>query len=356
MTDEYFATLEKIPFATPAYGVVSGHVLEEEATHPTYEGPRLRFIDLCARPYSKKGAVFRSEVWRQFANVVHAISEPSDAIRSAIKAITVKSQARANTYLLVDTSLDVHQIEPFQLSETLKIRSKPNVGKRHAFYLVEFVHDEQSPDFEMMMQELRDALVIQPDPVSVATSVRGAVVIADAPREDKLSPTELATQRRDALLSRAKSEHWPNSVAVGMFLGSVTDAAAKQRATRERAAGELFGIWSAGDRTFYHPPFQLLNDGRVHPQLHELLEALAAMPSFTAKADANGWGRMDWLYTPRGALSELSLAEEASEDGIAAEAAGLSSEARTPAEVFPWNPAAVIALAQEDAEAISDRR
>ena len=54
-------------------------------------------------------------------------------------------------------------------------------------------------------------------------------------------------------------------------------------------------------------------------------------------------------------LSERALAEEASEDGIAPNEADLDTAARTPAEVFPINPDAVIALARAEAAALHDR-
>ncbi|MCK9366595.1 MAG: hypothetical protein M0P72_05550 [Metallibacterium scheffleri] len=103
------------------------------------------------------------------------------------------------------------------------------------------------------------------------------------------------------------------------------------------------------------PRFQFLPDGRVHPKLPELLEALAQIPSYSPDQDPGGWGRMAWLYGSTAFLSERTLAEEASEDGIAPNEADLDTAARTPAEVFPIDPDAVIALARAEAAALHDR-
>ena len=39
----------------------------------------------------------------------------------------------------------------------------------------------------------------------------------------RASPTEAAIHRRDALLARAREEHWPDSAAAGRLLGSAND-------------------------------------------------------------------------------------------------------------------------------------
>ena len=93
----------------------------------------------------------------------------------------------------------------------------------------------------------------------------------------------------------------------------------------------------------------------MHPKLPELLEALAQIPSYEPDQDPGGWGRIAWIYGSSALLSERALAEEASEDGIAPNEADLDTAARTPAEVFPINPDAVIALARAEAAALHDR-
>ena len=139
------------------------------------------------------------------------------------------------------------------------------------------------------------------------------------------------------------------------MLGSASPAAGRQRATRERAAGKLFGLWSAGERTFYHPRFQFLPDGRVHPKLPELLEALAQIPSYAPDQDPGGWGRIVWLYGSSPSLSERSVAEAGAADGIAPNESDLDTQPRTSAEVFPTHPDSVIALARAEAAALYDR-
>lgn len=169
------------------------------------------------------------------------------------------------------------------------------------------------------------------------------------------SPAEAAIQRRDALLVRAREEHWPDSAAAGHLLGSGSDAGGKQIASRERAALRLLGVWSAPDRTFYHPPLQFNNGGAVQAEFIELLQALAKNPALSHEQDANGWNRLSWLTRRRTELSDRGLAEQAAPDGVAANQAELEDTARMPEAVFAFNPKAVIALAHEDAEWVRDR-
>lgn len=156
---------------------------------------------------------------------------------------------------------------------------------------------------------------------------------------------------RESLLAR----DWPDSRAVGRQLGS-TGAGAESRVSRERAAGALFGVWAGRDRGGYrHPDFQFLPSGSVHKRLPELLDALARQPGLTKAADRSGWERAFWLYQPRGRLSAQALALRAAALAqVRADPerfAKLDTAARTPAEVFPTDPQAVIDLARDDATA-----
>jgi hypothetical protein len=164
-------------------------------------------------------------------------------------------------------------------------------------------------------------------------------------------PIEAAVRYRNVLLDVAHRESWPKSDALSQRIGRSPEQLAE-----ERALGHLLGVWSDDEQTFYYPEFQFHKDGTVHPRLVELLFALSTMPSFSPSQDPGGWGRLDWLYQPRNALSELSIAELASANGIAPNETSLATEARTPAKVFPTNAEAVIALAYEDAEMLRDHR
>jgi hypothetical protein len=160
---------------------------------------------------------------------------------------------------------------------------------------------------------------------------------------------------RDSLLEKARAEAWPTSKAAGRLLGGATASACNEMAAKERALGRLLGIWSQADRTFYHPPFQFASDGLVHPSFYELLEVLSQNPALAHSADPGGWGRLEWMFQLRGSLSECSLAETASPFGIAEPEDTLDKTPRTPAEVFPIDPDAVIALAGSDAAWVLDR-
>lgn len=164
-----------------------------------------------------------------------------------------------------------------------------------------------------------------------------------------IPPEQQAAVSRARILAKARTDHWPRSEDVGRAYASPSEAAARQRATRMRAAGELFGIWTPNDRAFYHPPFQFIPDGRVNPALHDLLTALAEIPTYAAAEDESGWGRIDWLLQPRWDLSERNLAYAQSTGGDVPDDEHLSSAARAPVDVFPLNAAAVIAAAHADA-------
>lgn len=126
--------------------------------------------------------------------------------------------------------------------------------------------------------------------------------------------TESAEQRRRSLLAR----NWPTSERVGKQLGFSIEVAAKAAATL-RATGRLLGVWSSTQHTFVHPAFQFDAEGHLRPDVEPLL---AALPS---DDDEGGWRRAFWLYGVREALS-----------------------GQCPADVFPDDPAKVIALARTE--------
>ena len=154
----------------------------------------------------------------------------------------------------------------------------------------------------------------------------------------------------DRVWARVRLEEWLPSDAVSQRLGCRTPEVGREYAARLRDDGQLFGVWSETERLHYHPPFQFQPNGQTHPRLAALLFALAQVPTLSTKDDSGGWGRLGWLIQRRGSLSEYSLAEDASPDGIALNGDSLSAEARTPEQVFPIDPDAVIALAHADAD------
>lgn len=164
------------------------------------------------------------------------------------------------------------------------------------------------------------------------------------------NPEELAAKRRSALLDRARAESWPNSHNLRAMVHSDWLTDSPMAAAKARASGKLLGVWDDAHRLFYYPSFQFCENGRIHPKLQELLMALSNLSTFSAEEDANGWGRLSWLYNLRWSLSERDLAEAAAADGIAENEHLLSDDARMPVEVFAFNPEAVIALAIEDAK------
>ena len=200
-------------------------------------------------------------------------------------------------------------------------------------------------------------LTVRPPPATVRSEVSTSVRIIEATGSNGglAPPVAAALGRRDALRMRAHDERWPDSAAAGRLLGSSSDAGGKQKAFRERAALRLLGVRSAPDRTLYHPPFQFTDGGTVRPEFIELLQTLAENPALTHEQDANGWNRLSWLTRRRTELSERGLAEAAAADGVPEHEDTPDDTARTPETVFASDPAAVIALAREDAEAAHGR-
>ncbi|MEY2161282.1 hypothetical protein [Rhodanobacter sp. FW106-PBR-LB-2-11] len=227
--------------------------------------------------------------------------------------------------------------------------------------LIELLRSRTDEPLAVVWQGLRDTLdrdvVITPPPVEVATSVSGPTVVIQ---------TDPAEARRASLLALG----WPTSAEVAARAGSQSRNPG-QWAKDKRDAGQLLGVWDGAARTFRHPDFQFERDGRLRSEVKTLLAALGEHPDWTAEADANGWRRAYWLYQPFRSLSRAALAfagtypdgqgsalqddPEGAFDSLRtlreAYADPEAQRARTPAEVFAEDPAAVIALAKKAAAA-----
>ncbi|MBB6244446.1 hypothetical protein [Rhodanobacter sp. MP1X3] len=161
---------------------------------------------------------------------------------------------------------------------------------------------------------------------------------------------------RETLLA----QNWPDSETIGSILGLTANAHAESKATSDRGNEDtpMFGVWAGRDRGGYrYPPFQFLKSGLVHPQLLELMEALARQPGLHPRYDKSGWERAFWLYQPRKRLSvqalELRAAKLKEVQENPERFATLANDARTPAEVFSDDCLAVIDLANEDADQLT---
>ena len=151
------------------------------------------------------------------------------------------------------------------------------------------------------------------------------------------------------MLARARQEAWPDSVTAGLRLGGSTPSEANQLVAIERAKGRVLGIWSRIEQTFYHPRFQFLPCGAIHPRVDALLAALAGNPALTQSGDPGGWQRLEWLAQPRAAFSVRTLCRvgASTDPGI--------DDARAAIDVFPTDPVAVIAFAREDMARMRNR-
>jgi len=163
---------------------------------------------------------------------------------------------------------------------------------------------------------------------SVVTEAKLARVVVTAPVR---TPAQASAALRDELLGLG----WPTSAEVGESHGSKAGNKG-QWAKDRRDRGELFGVWSATERTFRHPTFQFDETGAIRPLVKELISALSANPEFAPAADKGGWRRAFWLYGPTLAL------------------AGANGAARRPADVFVTEPAAVIQAARATSETGTD--
>jgi len=148
------------------------------------------------------------------------------------------------------------------------------------------------------------------------------------------------------MLARAWQEAWPDSVTAGLRLGGSTPSEANRLMAIARARGRVLGIWSRTEQTFYHPRFQFLPCGAIHPRVDALLAALAGNPELTQAGDPGGWQRLEWLAQPRAVFSARNLCRDQTRPG--ASTGPGTDDARAAIEVFPADPVAVIAFARED--------
>lgn len=335
-----------------AQGIVTFADLDRDVQQAGPRGPFARVIDLTAKPHPQDSMLFGNDVWRNLGEALRAIVEPKPLLRTKLREIFATGAA-PRSWCIFEKG---RRLRPMSRDEVLAVvrqwTNLHHVGTQQTF-LLELADDQPPDNLDAWLAVMRKSMTIAPAALTTTSTIGADVSVG--PAHAPTTPEQLAIARRDALLARARAEAWPESDAVGQMLGSSSPAAGRQRATRERAAGTLFGLWSAGERTFYHPRFQFLPDGRVHPKLPELLEALAQIPSYAPEQDPGGWGRIAWLYGSSPSLSERSMAEAATEGGIAPNESELDTTPRTPAEVFPTDPDAVIALAREQAVAIRDR-
>jgi hypothetical protein len=133
---------------------------------------------------------------------------------------------------------------------------------------------------------------------------------------------ELRTQGNDAAIrfrDNLLAKKWPKAIELARCLGAGSDAESWKCAARLRRDGILFGVWSTPEKCFVYPDFQFDDEGRLISDVASLLEVL------TDEDDRGGWRRAFWLYSPHALL-----------DG------------RTPADVFPTDPAAVIWVARAE--------
>ncbi|WP_019467552.1 hypothetical protein [Dyella japonica] len=225
--------------------------------------------------------------------------------------------------------------------------------------LIELLRSRSPERLEAVWEELRHTLDLALTPPAAemqVTTTDPTVVIQTDPAE----------ARRARLLALG----WPTSAEVAARVGSQSRNAG-QWAKDKRDAGQLLGVWDATVRTFRHPDFQFEADGQLRPEVKDLLAALADHPDWTSETDTNGWRRAYWLYQPFRSLSRAALAfatlhpegqgsalNDSPEGALEylqslreAYATPEDQRARTPAEVFVEQPAAVIAHARQAAAA-----
>lgn len=335
-----------------AQGVVTLADLDRDVEQASPRGPFARVIYLTAKPHPQDSMLFGHDVWRNLNEALRAIVEPKPPLRTKLREIFAAGAA-SRFWCIFEKGHPLRPMPRDEVPAVVREWTRLHHTSTHQTFLVEMADDQPSDDLDAWLAVMRKSMAIAPDATITTSTIDANVSVGLAPAPS--TPEQLAIARRDALLARARAEAWPESDAVGQMLGSQSPTAGRQRATRERAAGHLLGLWSAGERTFYHPRFQFLPDGRVHPKLSELLEALAQLPAYAPEDDPGGWGRIAWLYGSSPSLSQRSLAEAATEGGIAPHESALDPTPRTPADVFPTDPDAVIALAREHAAAIRDR-
>ncbi len=335
----------------PAQGIVTFAEIEREVQQPSANDLLARAIFLTAKPHPRDPALFGNSIWSSLKEALRVIVEPSPPVRSTLqKSFANKRTSRA--WYILEKGRALQLVPDIDVPKTVAVWDK--LHDLRPTFLLELSDDQPEANLDAWLAVMRQSMAIRPDALTTTSTISADVHVGPVPAPP--TPEQLAMARRDAMLARARDEAWPESDAVGRMLGSSSPAAGRQRATRERAAGTLFGLWSAGERTFYHPRFQFLPDGRMHPKMPELLAALAQIPTYAPEQDPGGWGRIAWLYGSSQSLSERSVAEAGADDGVAPNESELDTTPRTPAEVFQTHPEAVIALACDEAAAIRDRR
>jgi uncharacterized protein (DUF2384 family) len=98
--------------------------------------------------------------------------------------------------------------------------------------------------------------------------------------------TEAAARRRSELAA-----NWLRPADVSTLMGSTATSNPSQQAMRLRKAGQLLGVWISSERGYRYPPFQFGADGRVRPEVAELLRLLPP-------GNGSGWSQIEWLYAP----------------------------------------------------------
>lgn len=340
--EPFFGTIDARDALTPGAGGMIG-------------ADSLRVISL-GRESRVQGSnkLVRTTFINAIARVARTLTRPSAPVhRQLLMDLSAYPSGPARLCYVMDSTHAVRRVLPSAFANTVRASQAFTDVFLFEIDTVDAAHVHAH--FDDWLRSF-DALLAPWDANAQLTTADIPVVIHEIPDPARSpSPITAAIDRRDALLARARAEGWPDSAAAGRLLGSSTDDGGKQKASRERAAGRLLGVWSTADRTFYHPRFQFSEAGAVTPAFVRLLETLAENPALTHAADANGWNRLAWLTRRRLELSERSLAEDAAPGGVPEDEDRLDNTARTPEEIFASAPEAVIRLAWEDAEAVRGR-
>jgi hypothetical protein len=300
--------------------------------------------------------MFPVATWRSLFDVGEAVTRPTAAVLRALHKAFAKDDNPPLVYFIMVDRSELKPVKPEHLRRSVEAWQKLHRKEdQPGAFLIEFATGGKSIDLDTTIGELRDALASATNEVVTGDPEITQPRSSEALQSDQ-SPEQRAAIAREKVLERARTERWPQSGDVGRRLGSTRETAARQRATRMRAAGELLGLWAPAERTFYHPTFQFLPDGRVHPRVTELLATLSEIPTYAPDEDSTGWGRMAWLLQPRRSLSERGVAERLAPSGFAEDEARLDDAARAPIDLFAADPESVVALAQFEARAIRDER
>lgn len=274
---------------------------------------------------------------------MRAMAEPMSALRRALEVrahqlteqtlVLALAQSSAEAAETVTRQLFVFdairsRLEPIAFSDTqdawrsamaMLVQSRA-YHTQHARFIVECAHFPlKSPEvlLDVLYQHLNPTPEVVPE-----TSV--LAVASERPA----NPMAAQRQLREHFLT----QNWPTSAEVAAQLGS--DAVNQAQVAADlRKRGQLLGAWSHRGGTFVHPSFQFDDAGKVRPEVEPLLATLRELTLNPdgAFVDRGGWRRVFWLYGPRAELDE-----------------------RAPADVFAEDPGRVLALAQDDLDAINE--